>query len=74
LEHLEREAKDAGIPLSKLAIAWILKNPTVTAPIVGASSVEQVEQNCRLIEINLGDEIYRGLNDLTRNVSVSLYS
>jgi aryl-alcohol dehydrogenase-like predicted oxidoreductase len=74
LENLERVAQDAGISMSKLAIAWILKNPIVTAPIVGASSIEQVEENCRLTEINLGDEIYRRLNDLTKNVSVPLYS
>jgi aryl-alcohol dehydrogenase-like predicted oxidoreductase len=74
LEHLERVAQDAGISMSKLAIAWILKNPIVTAPIVGASSIEQVEENCRLTEINLGDEIYRRLNDLTKNVNVPLYS
>ena len=74
LERVKREAEAAGISMSQLAIAWILKNPTVTAPIVGASSIEQVEQNCRLTEINLGDEIYRRLNDITKNVSVPLYS
>jgi aryl-alcohol dehydrogenase-like predicted oxidoreductase len=67
-------AEDVGIPVSKLAVAWILKNPTVTAPIVGASSPEQVEENCRLTEINLKDETYRTLNDLTKNLSVPLYS
>jgi len=74
LEQLEMVAEDIGIPMSKLALAWILKNPIVTAPIVGASSTEQVEENCRLTEINLADETYRRLNDLTKNVSFSLYS
>ena len=74
LEQLERVAEEVGIPMSKMAIAWILKNPTVTAPIVGASSTEQVEENCRLTEINLEDETYRTLNDLTRNVNLPLYS
>jgi len=67
-------AEDAGIPMPKLAIAWILKNPIVTAPIVGASSIEQVEENCRLTEINIEDETYRRLNELTKDVSVPLYS
>lgn len=74
LEQLKKVAEDIDIPMSKLAIAWILKNPTITAPIVGASSIEQVEENCRLTEINLREETYQRLNDLTRNVSVSLYS
>jgi aryl-alcohol dehydrogenase-like predicted oxidoreductase len=74
LEQLENVAKDLGISMSKLAIAWILKNPIVTAPIVGASSTEQVEENCRIAEISVDDEAYQKLNELTKNVSVSLYS
>jgi aryl-alcohol dehydrogenase-like predicted oxidoreductase len=73
LEQLENETKSIGIPLSKLAIAWILKNPIVTAPIVGASSIEQIEENCQLSDINIKDEDYQRLNDITGNTNVSLY-
>ncbi len=65
LEEIEEIAKDVDIPMYKLAIAWILKNPDVTAPIVGASSPEQVEENCRVAEINLSDEVYQKLNKVT---------
>jgi aryl-alcohol dehydrogenase-like predicted oxidoreductase len=74
LEQIENIADDVGIPVSKLAIAWILKNPAITAPIVGASSVEQVEENSRIVEINLDDDAYQRLNELTKGVSFSLYS
>lgn len=74
LEQVENIADDVGIPVSKLAIAWILKNPAITAPIVGASSVEQVEENSRIVEINLDDDAYQRLNELTKGVSFSLYS
>lgn len=74
LEQIENVADDVGIPVSKLAIAWILKNPAITAPIVGASSVEQVEENSRIVEINLDDDAYQRLNELTKGVSFSLYS
>lgn len=74
LEQIENVANDVGIPMSKLAISWILKNPAITAPIVGASSVEQVEENCRIAEINLDDETYHALNELTKGRSFSLYS
>jgi aryl-alcohol dehydrogenase-like predicted oxidoreductase len=73
LEQIESVADDVGVPMFKLAIAWILKNPIVTAPIVGASSTEQVEENCQTVEINVDDETYRRLNELTKNVSASLY-
>jgi aryl-alcohol dehydrogenase-like predicted oxidoreductase len=74
LEQIENVADDVGIPVSKLAISWILKNPAITAPIVGASSVEQVEENSRITEINLNDDTYQRLNDLTKGVRFSLYS
>jgi len=44
--------------MSELAIAWILKNPIVTAPMVGASTVEQVEENCRILEVKISDKDY----------------
>lgn len=74
LEQLENVAREVGIPMSILSIAWIFKNPIVTAPIVGASSIEQVEENCRLTEIKVEDEAYQRLNELTKNVNVPLYS
>lgn len=74
LEKIENVADDVGIPMSTLAIAWILKNPAITAPIVGASSVEQVEENSRITEINLDDTTYQRLNELTKGMSLSLYS
>jgi aryl-alcohol dehydrogenase-like predicted oxidoreductase len=74
LEQIESVANDVGIPISKLAISWILKNPAITAPIVGASNAEQVEENCNIAEINLNDETYQKLNELTKDLSFSLYS
>jgi aryl-alcohol dehydrogenase-like predicted oxidoreductase len=74
LEQIENVADDVGIPVSKLAISWILKNPVITAPIVGASSVEQVEENSQMTEIDLNDDAYERLNELTKDVSFSLYS
>ncbi len=73
LEQIRNAADDAGISMPDLAIAWILKNPVVTAPIVGASNPEQVEDNCRIAEIDVSDETYRKLNELTKGVNVSLY-
>ena len=74
LEQIENVANNIGIPVSELAISWILKNPAVTAPIVGASNVEQVEENCRITEIKLDKKTYQTLNGLTKGRSFSLYS
>jgi len=74
LEQLQGVADSMGISLSKLAISWILRNPAVTAPILGASSIEQVEENCRATEIKIDDDVYQKLNAVTMNLNISLYS
>jgi len=38
-------AKERGQKLSQLAIAWALRNPVVTSVLLGASSVEQLDEN-----------------------------
>ncbi|MHA1943602.1 MAG: aldo/keto reductase [Candidatus Thorarchaeota archaeon] len=47
---------DASIP--QIALAWVLTQNTVTAPIVGANSPEQLEENLKALELKLtGDDI-----------------
>jgi aryl-alcohol dehydrogenase-like predicted oxidoreductase len=36
-------AAEAGLSAAQLALAWVLANPVVTAPIVGASRPEQLD-------------------------------
>jgi aryl-alcohol dehydrogenase-like predicted oxidoreductase len=43
--ELQTVANDLGISMAQLAIAWCLKNPNVSTVILGASNVEQLEQN-----------------------------
>lgn len=64
LERFSSIAEEVGIPMHKLAIAWVMKNPTVTGPILGASNLIQVEDNCNLTEIS--DKVYSKLNDAVR--------
>jgi aryl-alcohol dehydrogenase (NADP+) len=58
LEKLKAVAARAGIPLTQLAIAWILRNHVVTAPVVGASRPKQVEENCRVLDMKIADEVF----------------
>jgi len=58
LEKLRAVAARAKLTLAQLAIAWILRNPAVTAPIVGASRPEQVSENCETLETKVADEVF----------------
>jgi L-glyceraldehyde 3-phosphate reductase len=42
---LDEVAAGRGQTLAQLAIAWVLRDPRVTSALIGASSIEQLEQN-----------------------------
>jgi aryl-alcohol dehydrogenase-like predicted oxidoreductase len=65
LEQIETVARNADLSMPTLALSWILTNPRITAPIVGASSPTQVEENCRIAEIRLDEDFYRLLDTIT---------
>ena len=43
-------ARRRGQTLAQLALAWTLRDPRVTSTLVGASSIEQLEQNLGALE------------------------
>ena len=51
-------------PLAQVAIAWVLAQPEVTSPIVGATSAEQLKQSLPAVEMTLDAEEMELCNDL----------
>jgi L-glyceraldehyde 3-phosphate reductase len=47
---LNQIAADRGQSLAQLALTWVLRQPTVTSALIGASSVKQLEQNFAAIK------------------------
>jgi aryl-alcohol dehydrogenase-like predicted oxidoreductase len=50
-------AEEAGIPLIKLAIAFVIKHPAVTSAIIGPRTLDQLESQLGSDEIKLSDEV-----------------
>ncbi len=46
-------AKESGITLPQLALAWILRRPEISCAIVGATSLSQLEQNLSAVGVTL---------------------
>ncbi|MGD0873907.1 MAG: aldo/keto reductase [Acidimicrobiales bacterium] len=63
---LKAIADDLGCPLAQLAIAWCARNPKVSTVITGASSVEQLKENLRSLEVleRLDDDVMRRINEV----------
>jgi len=55
--QLEPIAREMGITMSQLALAWVLRRPEVSSAIIGASRPEQVAENCAASGVVLSDEV-----------------
>ncbi|MCG8508523.1 MAG: aldo/keto reductase, partial [Rhodospirillales bacterium] len=51
VRQLGKLAGEIGTNITMMAIAWCLKNPHVSTVILGASKIEQLEQNLKAIEV-----------------------
>jgi len=65
VEALGQMADEAGVSLVTLSVAWVLANPAVTAPIIGASRPEQLDASLAAAEHALDDELKRRLDERT---------
>jgi len=66
VDALRQLADKAGISLVTLAVAWVLANPAITAPIIGASRPEQLDASLAAVGFVLDDDLKGQLDDLTR--------
>ena len=62
-------AKELGCTLSQLALAWVIYNKDVTCALMGATSITQLEENLKSIEIykKLTPEILEIIEKLLEN-------
>lgn len=67
VESLRDVASESGMSMATLAMAWVLSNPAITAPIVGASRPEQLADSLAAAEKgSLPADLMARLDDLTR--------
>ena len=46
-------------------MAWVLANPIITAPIIGASRPEQLADTLKAVFVKLDDTVKQKLDDIT---------
>jgi len=56
IDAVQRIAEGRGIPMAQVALAWVLKNPVVTSPIVGATKSHHLADAAAAVEVRLTDE------------------
>ncbi|MEU4525076.1 aldo/keto reductase family protein [Amycolatopsis sp. NPDC024027] len=66
--QLEPLAKQAGLSLAQLAVAWVLQNPNVASAIIGASRPEQVHENVKAAGQKLDADLLKAIDDVLGDV------
>ncbi|MCB0172654.1 MAG: aldo/keto reductase, partial [Anaerolineae bacterium] len=56
VERVGQIAEAKGAPMAQVALAWLLQQPAVTAPIIGASKPHHLEDAVAALSINLSAE------------------
>ena len=64
LEAYEKLCAELGEPPADVALAWLLANPVVTAPIIGPRTLEQLEGALRALELKLDEAALKRLDEI----------
>ena len=65
VEQMRPLAAEADMSLPQMALAWVLANPAITAPIIGASRPEQLDDTLLAVETPLSPLLKQRLDELT---------
>jgi aryl-alcohol dehydrogenase-like predicted oxidoreductase len=65
VDRLRGVAVDLGVPMPRLALAWVLRRPEISTAIVGATRTAHVEEAVAAADVELGagawDRVERAL-------------
>jgi aryl-alcohol dehydrogenase-like predicted oxidoreductase len=68
VQELQPIAKEAGLSMAALAVAWVLQNSNVSAAIVGASKPEQLVDNATASGVKLDAELLHRIDQVLEPV------
>lgn len=64
LEAWEKLCADLGEKPADVALAWLLHNPVVTAPIIGPRTMDQLDGSLRALDIKLTEQTLTKLDEI----------
>ncbi|RME48534.1 MAG: aldo/keto reductase [Chloroflexi bacterium] len=66
LDAVREVAEEVGSTPAAVSLAWLLAQPVVTAPIIGANSVEQLRDNLAALDVTLSEEQIGRLSEASK--------
>jgi aryl-alcohol dehydrogenase-like predicted oxidoreductase len=70
VQRLRPVADEAGLTMSQLALAWVLRQPNVAAAIIGATRPEQVHENAAAASVLLSDDTLAAIDEALDPVAI----
>jgi aryl-alcohol dehydrogenase-like predicted oxidoreductase len=64
VQKLKPLAREAGCTLAQLSLAWCLRDPVISAVIVGATRPEQVDDNAVAADLNVPSEVFAAMDKI----------
>ena len=62
-ERAHEVAKERGVTASQVALAWMLGKPHITAPIIGSSKIEHLDEAIAALDVKLSEDEIKKLED-----------
>ena len=66
IDQLEEMGKARGKTVAQIALGWLLTNPVVTSPIVGANNVDQLNETLGAVGLRLSEEETKSLDEMSQ--------
>jgi aryl-alcohol dehydrogenase-like predicted oxidoreductase len=64
IEQYEAFCQEMGEEPADVALAWLLKNPTITAPIIGPRTLAQLDGTMHVLEVELSQDVMARLEEI----------
>jgi aryl-alcohol dehydrogenase-like predicted oxidoreductase len=64
-EHFTAFAQEIGVKPATLAVAWAMSHPAVTAPIIGARNLTQLEDSLAALDVQMTEELREQISELS---------
>ena len=63
IDAVERIARARNVPMAQVALAWVLNNPVVSAPIIGATKPHHLDDAAAAVDLELTSEELTALDE-----------
>jgi aryl-alcohol dehydrogenase-like predicted oxidoreductase len=66
LDVLTTAAREAGTTVARAALAWVVQRPHIASTIIGARTMDQLEDNLGALEVKLTADQMKALNEVSK--------